>query len=379
MSDRLKTAILLGLLAAAALFAGAYAYHRGEQPASPAAPTRTGPPLSLSLRVEPYVTPSGRQELMFVLTLTNRTKESRRIYRPHLDPGRLLSLSGPTGTKARLIELERYQVREDPDRSLAVLEAGETLELKVPGYVRFASGVRGIHRALGKELEKRREAIPQDLILLQTSSRLAHVLEGPGKYTVVADYRSSQEFGWEGRLRSNPIELVIRPLRRRVLTKGVVRGLGQATGPPRERGLGPATANELRGRFGLTPLRSQPFPEGEQELRIWVGGGVSGALSLYRLRATPSEVRGRVWRKAGRASFAQVPPWGRLLDTLERHRIWTLPEPPDPGGHDGRLVLVELRDGERYRCYAYRNPRREQGRDAQDLLAILKALQRVGR
>lgn len=64
---------------------------------------------------------------------------------------------------------------------------------------------------------------------------------------------------------------------------------------------------------------------------------------------------------ACRSRFRREPPWEDVLRAAEKHGLWTLPDPSVlPKENvivlDGWTMVVELRDGARYRTYRYHNP-----------------------
>lgn len=168
------------------------------------------------------------------------------------------------------------------------------------------------------------------------------------------------------------------------------------------------SVNAVTEAVGQRSLRSTDLPEGQQELRIWVGFGISAPMEYLRLRATQDKVRGELYlwwstqysagrdfaleefvtkrfacqklqrgrmATACRARFSETPDWGQVLDLLERNRVWSLPDPSTLKGEvdmmDGTGVLVEVRDGPRYRAYLYSNPSRQPWPEAKNAEAIL--------
>src|SRR5262245_59572223 len=61
-----------------------------------------------------------------------------------------------------------------------------------------------------------------------------------------------------------------------------------------------------------------------------------------------------------RATFTRSPDWAAVLKRAEAAGLWTLPDqwlPPDGMQiTEGWGIIVELRDGNRYRVYHYNNP-----------------------
>lgn len=173
---------------------------------------------------------------------------------------------------------------------------------------------------------------------------------------------------------------------------------------------------------GLSRLRSSALPEGHREVRIWVGGGFGGPEDLYRFVDDGGHVSGelvRYWgvtpadgldsleRRQGetsddlvlyslrgscsryatgarmntcRADFTRSPDWRAVLSRAEAFGLWTLPDQwslPYDGMQvtDGWSIVVELRDGSRYRAYHYSNPdARKPSPEAASAVAIRAAL-----
>jgi hypothetical protein len=153
---------------------------------------------------------------------------------------------------------------------------------------------------------------------------------------------------------------------------------------------------------GLSRLRSSALPEGQREVRIWVGGGFTTPEDLYRFVDDRGQVSGELvqyWHVGAvdgldsverrlremdddlmlsslrgscsrfstgarmytcRTDFIRPPNWAAVLQHAEAAGLWTLPEqwiPPDGMQVlDGWGMTVELRDGIRYRAYHYNNP-----------------------
>ena len=145
---------------------------------------------------------------------------------------------------------------------------------------------------------------------------------------------------------------------------------------------------------GIGPLRETPLPVGEAEIRIWTGFGIVSPDAVLRLR---TDATGRIdgelllhddhdaegemnaaWFRSitdGRcarylrndtaqtcvARFGREPDWRRVLERLDAAQVRALPDEsalplPKSRVHDGMCIVVELREGERYRAYSYCNP-----------------------
>lgn len=155
---------------------------------------------------------------------------------------------------------------------------------------------------------------------------------------------------------------------------------------------------------GHQPLRREDLPDGQQEVRVWVGFGITGPMEYLRLRATQEQVRGELYlwwstrygsgpvdfvrehfacepvqqgvaAGACRARYSAAPEWGQLLDLMEEHQVWSLPDASTLPGEvqmlDGTGVLVEVRDGQRYRAYLYSNPSHQPWPEAKHADAIM--------
>jgi hypothetical protein len=159
-------------------------------------------------------------------------------------------------------------------------------------------------------------------------------------------------------------------------------------------------SDSLAVALGLAPLRRIQLPEGDAEIRIWSGAAMGVPYRMVRLVRTGTEVSGivawhwpvdnaalarsRPWvpidsimrhnhegrceefRRHGTAEgciarLRQVPQWRTIWDSLTSLGIWEQPdqsELPNDGRMitDGWSMTVELRDGDRYRSFAYINP-----------------------
>jgi hypothetical protein len=150
---------------------------------------------------------------------------------------------------------------------------------------------------------------------------------------------------------------------------------------------------------GLAPLRETTLRAGEREVRLWTGTGLAAKKELYRWTERNGRVLGELiyyWsvtpvfpiEKPGetthdlllhmygsscervvttsemascRPRFRREPPWARVLRQAESLGLWMIPDPSTlPSdrliGIDGWSMVVELRDGPRYRTYYYHNP-----------------------
>jgi hypothetical protein len=151
----------------------------------------------------------------------------------------------------------------------------------------------------------------------------------------------------------------------------------------------------------LTPLRKATRPANEREVRLWTQVEMGVPKQLYRFTERDGRVRGELvlyWSRAPgnlatderpgetmhdlmmynlpgrcghftmttdaaacRARFRREPAWKDALRETESHGLWTLPDPsllPKENviSLDGWTMVVELRDGSRYRTYQYHDP-----------------------
>jgi hypothetical protein len=151
----------------------------------------------------------------------------------------------------------------------------------------------------------------------------------------------------------------------------------------------------------LAPLRETPLRPGEREIRLWNQVELGVPKQLHRFTERDGRVRGEVvyyWSRepgglarderpgetmhdlmlytmrgrcdrfttsteaaACRARYRREPPWKGALRAAEALGLWTLPDPSvlpkeNTVGFDGTTMVVELRDGARYRTYQYHNP-----------------------
>jgi hypothetical protein len=151
----------------------------------------------------------------------------------------------------------------------------------------------------------------------------------------------------------------------------------------------------------LEPLRDTRLRSGEREIRIWTQVEIGVPKHLYRFTERNGRVRGErieywsvgpldsslgerpgetmhdlmIYGQRGRCGgfatasktaicrvrFRREPPWDAVLHAAESHDLWALPDPSTlPSDSvmvlDGWTMVVELRDGPRYRTYRYNNP-----------------------
>jgi len=196
-----------------------------------------------------------------------------------------------------------------------------------------------------------------------------------------------------------------------------------AQGAPPTRGdLVPKFAEDIdaaAAAAGLRPLRAERVPRGRRELRVWVGFGLGIPMSLYRIRADGQTVAGELvlwWDHSGEwppednpegmhawvaRAFAcgaigrrgdaeacrprtllPAPDWRALLAELDSLGIATLRTRPTRGTpllvpNDGFGVVIEVRDGARYRTAYFHNPHSSVGGDAGRAAVVLASLRGV--
>ena len=161
-----------------------------------------------------------------------------------------------------------------------------------------------------------------------------------------------------------------------------------------------ARADRVVALARLAPLDRRVLPPGEREARIWVEGPgmpsemfrrvargprVTGEIVLYwdapppdaACGEPPGETMHDLMRYAlpgrcgpiadgadmamCRGRFTRAPDWRAALQALDADGLWTLPDRStlpkrDFVVNDGWGIIVELRDGARYRAYAYDDP-----------------------
>ncbi|GLC24695.1 hypothetical protein [Roseisolibacter agri] len=161
-----------------------------------------------------------------------------------------------------------------------------------------------------------------------------------------------------------------------------------------------ARADRVARLARLTPLDRRVLPDGVREVRIWlVGPGITSHmirfteqggrtrgevvihwevtpvdsacgepagesmhdLMLYTLPGQCGPIASGVDVAACRARFARAPDWRATLQALAADGLWELPDqstlpPRNFVVFDGWGMVVELRDGARYRAYEFNNP-----------------------
>lgn len=168
---------------------------------------------------------------------------------------------------------------------------------------------------------------------------------------------------------------------------------------------------------GLQPLKEAVLQPKQKEIRIWQGFGLVDKLRMLRITingygeisadtysmysAAPDDLSQGDWheylgqvrmhcaalhRFADREACIQQPharvDWQAIYKELEQDDIWGLPDSIalanyDVNVKDGMEMLVELRDGDSYRAYAYENPGYSKTNEGIKAAAILKIFARV--
>lgn len=259
----------------------------------------------------------------------------------------------------------------------------------------------------------------------------------PGRHELVASMIGMIPVGDTVVVRSGEttwVKLVLRqpPVRVETLPPRFARGTRPDTAPA-----GTETIDLVARVARLPRLRPQPANPWLRELRIWVGGGLGIPMNLLRITNDGTRVRGEeilwlrawipdtsadpAWRAlidtlpswmrhdfqcgplsadtirfaelppdkpgllvaACRVKFAREPDWKDVLDDLERHHIWSLPDAAELPhvvtrrageeivGVDGVGVTVETWNGARYRAYTIGNPDQQPFPEYRDAAAIL--------
>ena len=167
---------------------------------------------------------------------------------------------------------------------------------------------------------------------------------------------------------------------------------------------------------GIGELKEVPLPDGEREIRIWVGFGVLRTDHMLRLQADSfGNVHGEVlahyrndlsdmepqdaaeFRRSvlegcknpreGHDSnvctvaYRRTPNWQSIYKKLVALGVLTLPDesalpPPELDVTDGIAMVVEIRDGSQYRAYEYSN---SWARKEPEAVAATEILQVVGK
>jgi hypothetical protein len=170
----------------------------------------------------------------------------------------------------------------------------------------------------------------------------------------------------------------------------------------------PQTIDAIATAVGVRSLHGAGLPAPYRELRIWFGFGLIGPPGFVRIvtdadhgvvgemyhwsgpSSLPPETTGyREWMRQHygcvdsenfqgseyflcRVQFPATFDWRAVLDTLNAHHVWTLPD-QDEGvmGLDGWSLVVEAREGPKYHTFEYWVPEARRGPSEEDAEAIL--------
>lgn len=157
---------------------------------------------------------------------------------------------------------------------------------------------------------------------------------------------------------------------------------------------------------GLTDLARGPHRDGEQEIRIWILGGMFSPY-FYRFVSRNGKVNGEAVLPFGpaggthppdsaktcfrfpnidglicRTRFTRPANWGRIWKTLDSLGIWSI---PDEGPMhlrmepvmDGEAIVAELWNGRSYRAWAYASGVHDNGPGRAKVTAISAILQEI--
>lgn len=140
--------------------------------------------------------------------------------------------------------------------------------------------------------------------------------------------------------------------------------------------------DEITKDAGLSKLRTVKLPEGDLEVRIWVGFGVNGVDGLILRRSAQQ------WSALHLHGMAETPPlpnvkeelgppksgWEKTWLRLTEAGILTLPDASEKDCNtyinDGTSYVVEINKNRIYRTYMYDNPDHARCEDARKVLQI---------
>lgn len=149
-----------------------------------------------------------------------------------------------------------------------------------------------------------------------------------------------------------------------------------------------ALQDTLLGQLALPPLSVSPLPEGVVELRMTTGHGMAlgPRYPIVRIVSGPQGVRGDLIEFRCGPCRAFVPrlerrvAWDSILTKLDSLGIRTLmPSPMRTHVTDAENLIVEVREGERYRAYHFNGVDRydESGQRAKQVLQVMAGLQQL--
>jgi hypothetical protein len=133
---------------------------------------------------------------------------------------------------------------------------------------------------------------------------------------------------------------------------------------------------------GLPPLRSSALPQGDLEVRVWYGFGLT-ALEGFILKRAAGQwsalyLEGDSYYEPKKVKRKEIGPpqsgWEACWERLAGAGIRTLPDSSeidyDAGGPDGWGYLVEIREGNSYRTFHYQVPEYSRRTEARRVLEI---------
>jgi hypothetical protein len=169
---------------------------------------------------------------------------------------------------------------------------------------------------------------------------------------------------------------------------------------------------------GIGSLKDTNVPEGNREIRIWIGFGIFAPEKMLRLQVTSTgsvighvlvhyksdlsymgddqvtfrkeiaenctDLRRGSEQETCLSTFSRNPNWQNIYKKLVRLGVETLPDestlpPPEIEVNDGVCVLVELRDSAHYRAYEYCNPFARKGPEAAAATKLIGTVSKVFR
>ena len=143
--------------------------------------------------------------------------------------------------------------------------------------------------------------------------------------------------------------------------------------------------DSLTDRVNIPKLRDSKLPQGDIELRVWIGFGMARlqGLSINRNRGEWSAVYISETEDGLSGSIRETRPqtdWENFWMTLKKQGILTLPDQSELKSMvlvlDGESYVVEyFVDGD-YRSYMYSNPDYQRGPEAKKIIEIIRTLRR---
>ncbi|MCA1614064.1 MAG: hypothetical protein LC800_07920 [Acidobacteria bacterium] len=140
--------------------------------------------------------------------------------------------------------------------------------------------------------------------------------------------------------------------------------------------------NERTSEANVPSLRTMVLPEGDFEIRVWVGFGLYGIDGLVLRRSSDRwsalHLHGMIERPPhGKYERELGPPksgWPNAWQRLEEAGVLTLPDASsincDSGINDGKSYVVEVNKDSVYRTYQYDNPDYAKCAEAKQMIKI---------